>query len=91
MNITPPLLMFEPHTFKDKILTLQQSRHIRLFENIEPCVLIIIYNHYMSKFLELKNQVLKLRFKIQLIIQYYVVEMVKVLRYIKILFPNLMV
>jgi hypothetical protein len=40
---------------------------------------IIFYNH--SKILKLKNQVLKLRFQIQLIIHHFFAKMVKVLQY----------
>jgi hypothetical protein len=41
-----------------------------------------LYDHYLPKIKKLKNEVLKLRFKFKLIIWYFVVEMVKVLRYL---------
>jgi hypothetical protein len=58
------LSRFEPQISKDKVLTLKWSKHTRLFHNIGYIVFIIIYNHYLLKISELKNQVLKLRFKI---------------------------
>jgi hypothetical protein len=39
-----PLSQSEPKTFKDN-LKLRQSRHIRLFHNINNIVFIIVYNH----------------------------------------------
>jgi hypothetical protein len=41
---------FEPQTFHDSDLKLKQSRHIRLFHNIDKTMFIIIYNHYLPKF-----------------------------------------
>jgi hypothetical protein len=42
---------------------------------------IILYNHYLLKISNLKNQVPKFRFQIQIIIQQFVAKMVKVLQY----------
>jgi len=44
-------------------------------------IFIILYKHYVSKNLELKNQLRKLRFEILLIIQQFVAESIQVLRY----------
>jgi hypothetical protein len=40
---------FEPQTFRDDDLKLKQSKHIRLFHNIDTTLFIILYNHYLSK------------------------------------------
>jgi hypothetical protein len=61
---------------------LKWFRHIRLFHSIEYTSFLIMYNHYLLKFLELKKQVSKLRFKFKLIIGQFIAEMVKVLRYL---------
>jgi hypothetical protein len=58
------LSRFEPHTSKDKVLTLKWFRPTRLSHNTKYITFIIIYKNYMSKFSELKNQLPKLRFKI---------------------------
>jgi hypothetical protein len=50
-----------------------------LFHDVNKSVFIILYNHYLLKISELKNQMPKLRFKILLIIPQSTVEMVKVL------------
>jgi hypothetical protein len=41
-----------------------QTRHTRPFHNIDKTLFIMLYNHHLLKILELKNQVLKLRFQI---------------------------
>jgi len=53
---------FEPQTFHDGDLKLKQSKHIRLFHNIDKTIFIILYNNYLSKFSKLTNQVLKIKF-----------------------------
>jgi hypothetical protein len=58
------LSSFELQTLHDKDLKLRQSRHTRLFHNIDKTLFIILYIHYLLKILELKNQMLKLRFQI---------------------------
>jgi len=58
------LSRFEPHTSKDKVLTLKWFRPTRLSHNTKYIAFINIYKKYMSKISELKNQVPKLRFKI---------------------------
>jgi hypothetical protein len=40
---------FEPQTFHDSDLKLEQSKHIRLFHNIDKTMFIIFYNHYLPK------------------------------------------
>jgi len=45
-------------------LKLRESKHIKLFHNIDKSLFIILHKHYMPKFSKLKNQVPKLRFKI---------------------------
>ncbi len=73
-SITSKVLLSSLHADLQVLrLLLRQSRHTRLFHN--PLRLFnILHNHYLSKFSELKNQVLKLRFKIKLIIQQFVAE-----------------
>ncbi len=58
------LLGFELQNSHDNDLKLKQFKHIRLFHNIDKILYIICYNHYLPKFSKLKNQVLKLKFKI---------------------------
>jgi hypothetical protein len=53
---------FELLTFHDNDLKSKQLRHIKVLHNIDK--FIVFYNHYLSKNLELKIQVLKLRFQI---------------------------
>ncbi len=65
----PPLYLqligLEGLGFKlDNDLKLKQFRHTRLFDNTDNIVFIVLCNHYLLKKSELKNQVLKLRFKI---------------------------
>jgi hypothetical protein len=48
----------------DSNLKLGQYRHTRFFHNIDKILFIILYNYYLPKFSELKNQVLKLKFQI---------------------------
>jgi len=43
---------------------LKQSGHTRLFHTLEERLFIILYSYYLSKNLELKNQVLKFKFEI---------------------------
>jgi hypothetical protein len=57
------------------------SKHTRLFHNAKRPFYIILYNHYMLKIIKLRNQVPKLKFKILLIIQHSIIEILKVLRY----------
>jgi hypothetical protein len=57
-------MKFELQTFKDSHFKLSQSRCIKLFDNTNTSLFIILYNHYLPKNSELKNQVPKLRFKI---------------------------
>jgi hypothetical protein len=58
------VLGFESQTFHDNDLKLKQSKHIRLFHKIDKAIFIILYNYYMLKISELKNQVSKLSFQI---------------------------
>ncbi len=58
------LLGFDPQTSHDNDLNLKHSKHIKLFHNNDKTLFIICYNHYLSKILELENQVPKLRFQI---------------------------
>jgi hypothetical protein len=64
INLKVQLSGFELQTFNDNDLKLKQFKHIRLLHNIDKTLFIIFYNHYFSKFLELKNQVPKMRFQI---------------------------
>jgi hypothetical protein len=41
----------------------------------------IVYNHYLLKISELKNQLLKLRFEVKSIIQQFVAKSIGVLQY----------
>jgi hypothetical protein len=47
INLKVKLSGIEPKAFYD--LKLKQSRHIRLFHNIEKTLFIIFYNHYLPK------------------------------------------
>ncbi len=62
-KIKAQLPCFELHTFYDNDLKLRQCKQTQLFHNIEKTLFIILYNHYLLKISELKNQVLKLRFQ----------------------------
>jgi len=43
---------------------LKQSKHIRLFHNINKTMFIISYNHYLPKISELKTKCQKFKFQI---------------------------
>ncbi len=58
------LLGFDLKTSHDSDLNLKHYKHIRLLYNNGKTLFIICYNHYLSKFSKLENQVLKLRFQI---------------------------
>jgi hypothetical protein len=67
--LSPPLsfqlVVLESLGFKlDNDLKLKQFKHTKLFHNTDNIVFIILYNHYLPKISKLKNQVLKLKFKI---------------------------
>lgn len=49
------LLGFETHTSHDSNLKLGQSRHTKLFHNIDKVLFDILYNHYLLKISKLKN------------------------------------
>jgi len=56
---------FELQTLKVEDFSVRQSRHTKLSHKQNTSdVFIGLYNHYLPKISELKNQVLKLRFKI---------------------------
>jgi hypothetical protein len=57
-------MRFESQTLKYRDLKLKQFKHIKLSHNLAKIVIIILYNHYLPKISELKNQVSKLIFKI---------------------------
>ncbi len=57
LNPRHPLSRSKPPTSKDRVLTLKWSRHTKLFHNTAYILIIIIYNHYLLKILESKNQV----------------------------------
>jgi len=65
------------HISARTLLVFKESRHMKLFHNSERQLLITSANHYLPTISELKNQVPKLRFKILLIIQQSIAEMVK--------------
>jgi len=85
MNLNVQLLGFESPSFHGSDLKLKQSRQIRLLHIIDKTMFIILYNHYQPKISEIKNQGLKLRFGIEIIIQQFVVKMIKVLQYLEVL------
>jgi hypothetical protein len=47
-------------TFHNTDLKLKQSKHIRLFHNIDKTLFIIFYNHCLPKISKLQNQMLNL-------------------------------
>ncbi len=64
MKSKAQLSSFESQTFHNNDLRLKQPTHVRLFHNIDKSLFIILYNQYLSKISELKNQMPKLRFQI---------------------------
>jgi hypothetical protein len=67
------IVRFELQFQKFKNLCPRQSTH-NYATNLKHFIIIIIYKHCLPKKKELKNQVLKLRFKIQLITLQFVLE-----------------
>jgi hypothetical protein len=52
---------FELQTFHKNSLRLRQSKHTRLFHNIEKILFIILYNHYLSKKFRIKKASAKVK------------------------------
>ncbi len=61
INLKVQLSRFELQTFQDNDIELKQSKHLRLFHNINEILFFIFYNHYLPIISKLKNLGAKVR------------------------------